>query len=1308
VEDLGAPATTDPNKILKQVLSSGLTVIFSTYQSIDSVIEAQRQGLPEFDIIICDEAHRTTGVIIDGVDESAFTKVHDNNNIKAKKRLYMTATPRLYGVKGKEDAKKAAAVLCSMDDESQYGKEFYKISFDKAVDLELLSDYKVLVLTTKESNMPDIIKRQWEKQKGTGKELDIDLECKIWGALSALAKNIAHDETVKQSDPGKMRSAVAFSRTIALSKETTNRFNEMARNAERPMDIEVRHIDGAMNSMERDRLLSWLKKNEGEKCRMLSNVRCLSEGVDVPALDAVIFMNSKGSLIDIVQSVGRVMRRSPGKKYGYVIVPIVVPEGDDPEKALDDNERYKLVWQVLRALRSHDERLYAEINTFLFRKDRSSDHIIIDGPGGGDSWGGQFLGGQYTLDDFGAALMARLVLKVGDREYIENWARDVAKVMPELMERLTIICTHEEQGYKQYRSAFNRYFKGLKDCINDDVTEDDAVKMLAQQIITKPIFTALFGDDKFVKQNSVSQTIDAMLSEIDAKDGLKDIDLSDFYGSVERTLTKIDTLEGKQRVITSLYEKFFKNAFPKDQTINGIVYTPEEIVDFILHSAAGVLKQEFGLEISSENVNILDPFTGTGTFIARLIESGLISPQDLERKYRKELFANEITLLAYYIAAVNIENAFTRMAKNEEYIPFDHILLTDTFNIEDICKSRQASITEDDYFKKNIGRIKEEHNTPITIIVGNPPYGGRQKTSNDDAKKRTYDRGVDAHINEKYLTEKVSNVNSVYDNYIRAFRWSTDRIGDNDGIIAFITPNGWLSSNAFVGFRKCIEKEFAKIYVFNLRGDMNSSKWKEEGGQIFGNSSKIGISIALLVKRKDFKGKAKVLYAKTVDYQRRQEKFRAIADSRSFMDLEHNGQLATLHTKENGDWIVQRNDKYGDLIPLAGDTHKKFEKHEDKSVFVGYSLGYNSARGIWSYNFSKEKVAENMGNMIKEYNIQTESGKLTYGSSKIAWTDTLLIRSRRKEKLVFRDSSIQTAYFRPFNKRWFYSDEALIERPYQNPRLFPSTSAKNMLICVAGIGVKKDFTCLITDRMTDLEIVGKSQCFPLYWYEDSGEKRSKMKVASIDGTEVSLVRHDGISDYALKIARDKYGGTLTKEDIFFYVYGYLHSPEYRNAFSDDLKLSLPRIEYVSKADDFWAFSKAGRELAELHLNYEKVEPPDYLKFSGGIKIEDLIENESICRVTKMKLIPEDGKLVYNQYITIEGIPKEAFEYVVNGKSAIEWIVDQYQYSVDKNTGIINDPNEYAGGKYVLELLLSIISVSVQSVNIVKGLPKVVL
>ena len=1315
VEDLGLPATTDPGKIaFRAMVSEDTTVVFSTYQSIDAVIAAQQHGLPEFDIIICDEAHRTTGVIIDKQDESLFTKVHDNSLVHGKRRLYMTATPRLYGEKGKADARKAAVEICSMDDESKYGKEFYTLNFGRAVEKDLLSDYKVLILTTTASDVPEILRRHWADWKG---EIDTDTNCKIWGCLNALAKNVAYDTTLKTTDPAPMRSAVSFCRSIRVSRALCDMFNKVANDPMSPLPATMRHIDGSMNSMDRDSLLTWLKDGS-KRCHILSNVRCLSEGVDVPALDAVLFMDSKGSIVDIVQSVGRVMRKAEGKRYGYIIIPIVVPEDEDPEFALDNNDRYKVVWQVLRALRSHDERLEAEINTFNYRKPgepNPNGHIHIgrpDSPAGFEDI--PFMGGQYTMDDFGTALMARLVLKVGDRDYIENWAKKVAEITPVLTEKLKLICQHEEKGYRQYKAPFNAYLKGLRQCVNDNVSEQQAIDMLAQQIITKPIFEKLFARDGFAMQNSVSGYIDKMLAAIDAKNGLHDIQdrLDEFYRTVELTLNGIDTSEGKQKVITALYEKFFKNAFPKDQAINGVVYTPQEIVDFIIRSCVEVLKQEFGVDINDEGVNVLDPFTGTGTFIARLMESGLITKENLFRKYQSELFANEITLLAYYIATVNIENTFARISGSQVYIPYDNILLTDTFNIDTICSARteQTTLGEEEYFKKNKARIRREHDVPITIIMGNPPYGANQKSSNDDAKKRKYRDGVDSRIDSTYLdvelfTNRVTLFNSVYDNYIRAFRWATDRIGDNDGVISFVTPNGWLTGSAFEGFRKTLEQEFSKVYVFNLRGDQNGSNWREEGEKVFGEGSKVGISVMLLVRRKGWKGKASINYYAVPDRLNRREKLDLLIKDESFVTLDSSKQMAVLKPRENGDWIVERNDAFQGLIPLAGDNRKKFEKYSENTLFVGYTNGYKTNRDTWSYNFSIDAEARNMASMIDEYNSQMKTGKIQYISDKIKWERELESLFKKNHRIVYDDSYIVASSYRPFTKTWFYNDADVINTVYQMPRVYPD-NADNMTICVASIGDKKPFSCLITNTHTDLHFTGTSQCFPLYWYEDRNEIRRSNKQASLfEDDRNDLICHDGISDYALSEARKRYGDTASKEDVFYYIYGYLHSQDYRDAFADDLRLSLPRIGFVDSKEDFDAFADAGRRLADLHLNYEHAEKCGSVKIDTDVPMEVLLSDESLLRVTKMKLIPDERRLVYNQHVTIEDIPEDAFRYIVNGRSALGWIVDQYQYSVDKESGIVNDPNEYAGPKYIFDLVLSIITVSVETMRIVDSLPR---
>lgn len=1319
VVTLGSPATTDPKLIVSRFDSSMMNVIFSTYQSIDAVIDAQKMGFPEFDLVVCDEAHRTVGQLV-GKDESYFTKVHSNENIKAVKRLYMTATPRLYGEPAKKKANDNSIVLYSMDDPLIYGEKFHHLKFGDAVEKDLLSDYRVAILTVSESEVPHNL---LSLMKGKT-ELDTDYQVRIWGTFAALNKKFVNGQEIEALDPEPMKSAVMFTSTIKRSREFAKAFNTMTEMVPPEGRVEVKHIDGSMYSTERSKLMTWLKTKD-PKCRILSNVRCLSEGVDVPALDAVIFMDEKNSLVDIVQSVGRVMRKAPGKKYGYVIIPVVVPDDQDPDVALD-SDNFKVVWSVLRALRSHDERLESEINTIMFKKSPGSGgHIRIPG---GDDYPALTSGSmQFTMDDFATALYAKLINKVGDREYITHWAEQVAVVMPKITEQIEKICIVDVDGKKEQIPSFRRYHKGIQSCVNNNVSVKDAINMLAQQIVTKPIFEKLFkeGGD-FVMDNSVSKRIDIMIDDNDMVEGMKGIqkELNSYYEDVERTLSQIETNDGRQAVITSLYEKFFKKAFPKDQTINGVVYTPTTIVDFIINSVSDALKEEFNLDLAQEGVNILDPFTGTGTFIARLMESGLIPKEDLYRKYKQELYANEITLLAYYIATVNIENTYARVMEFESYESFDNILLTDTFNIGEICKKGTQTTFEEEYFVKNKKRIRREHDLTITVIIGNPPYGANQKSANDNAKKRTYEGGIDGRISETYLDDSLfsngkGNVNSVYDNYVRAYRWSTDRIGDNDGVIAFVTPSGWLTGSAFEGFRKTIESEFSKIYILNLRGDANTQgqRRRDEGDGIFGEGSRTPIAITMLVRHKGESKKAEIFYVQTPDGAKRNEKLTMLKRSESFTELNESKSLQLIHPKPNGDWIIERDERFNKMIPIAGDTHKKFEKHSDKSIFTGFSRGYGTSRDAWVYRYSIEKLKNDIETVVFKFNELIEANGDPYISG-IPLDQNLLKDYQNKKKILYSDSYISSAIYRPFVKQYLYADQRLIHETASIPRILPSNNTENRMMCVASVGDKKDFSCLIVNINPDLHLTGTSQIFPLYWYEESVkptvaphqstiDEKSRLQTTLFADEGPRYKRKDGISNFALKTAVDKYGMVVTKEDIFYYVYGYLHSPEYRKSFSEDLKLSLPKIDFVQSYDNFKKISEAGRKLAELHLNYEKVEPWGDLMYNNGRNtLDELLSNDDLCKVRKMKIDSEKGEIVYNDAIVISNIPKVAFDYTVNGRSALGWLQDQYQISTDKMSGIVNDPNDYAGGSYILKLVASVVTVSVKTMEIIESMPSV--
>lgn len=1348
VVDLALPASTNTKDIVSQFKhikengKKGMTVVFSTYQSIDVIARAQKEiiknGFGEFDLIICDEAHRTTGVSLSGEDESAFTKVHEDKFIKAKKRLYMTATPRLYSDDAKSKAAQAEAILCSMDDTKLYGEEIYRIGFGEAVERDLLTDYKVLILTLSDKDVPPAVQKMISDKEN---EINTDDASKLIGCINALSKQILGDEgVIKNTDPEPMRRAVAFCSSIAVSKKITATYNTAtdaylsslpAEKKEQMVSLASKHIDGTMSAPQRDDLLGWLKSDmEENECRILTNVRCLSEGVDVPSLDAVMFLSARNSQVDVVQSVGRVMRKSPGKKYGYIIIPVVVPSDVEANKALDDNERYKVVWTVLNALRAHDDRFNATVNKIELNRKRPTQILVGRPEYSFDKDGEPSLVNEdqatynankdiahqmaLQFEQLQNVVFARMVNKVGDRRYWEQWAKNVAEIAERQVERIERLVKND----KKHQRAFANFLAGLQKNINPSITEQEAIEMLSQHIITKPVFEALFEGYSFVKNNPISVSMQTMLDLLEDQAFDKDAEtLQKFYESVKMRASGIDNAEGKQRIIIELYDKFFKTAFPKMVERLGIVYTPVEVVDFIVHSVNDVLKKEFDRSISDENIHILDPFTGTGTFITRLLQSGLIDKKDLKRKYQHEIHANEIVLLAYYIAAVNIENAFHDALEQKDYQAFEGICLTDTFQLGETDESEKLF---SDMFPQNSARVAKQKKAPLRVIMGNPPYSIGQKSANDNAQNQEYPK-LDARINDTYSNLSAAGLKrSLYDAYIKAFRWSTDRLDQEGGVICFVSNGAWLDSNSTDGFRKSIEKEFSSIYVFNLRGNQRTSGElsRKEGGKIFGSGSRTPIAITLLVKNPHAKKeKSLIQYHDIGDYLTREEKLSIIKKRKSiFNDL---SQWRTLQPNEHGDWLSVRSSRFNDFTPI--EPEKKYDS-KSTSFFIVNSMGIITSRDAWVYNFSKSKLGNNVKSMIDFYNSQLSSYQnakkknknltleklIDTNPERISWSVNLLKEIERLNEQKFDKQEIVISTYRPFSKHNLYFSKSFIERTSLTSKIFPTPSLDNKIISVIGTGEEKGFSVLITSSVIDFKTLYNTQCFPLYYYE---ERDKQVKTLFDTDGDSDFIRRDGISDFVLEKAKKQYGKNVSKEDIFYYVYGFLHSPEYREMFASDLKKMLPRLPLVEDVKDFWAFSKAGRKLAELHINYENVPP---LK---SVKVEEpdvtyMMLPEEYYRVEKMRFPKKDQKdtIIYNSRITVTNIPAKAYDYVVNGKSAIEWIMERYQVTTHKESGIKNDPNDWAkevgNEKYILDLILSIINVSVQTVEIVEGLPKV--
>lgn len=1371
VIDLAVPATTNTNSILRQLQQYDKDdcriVIFSTYQSIDVVKEAIDKYGREVDLIICDEAHRTTGVILKDKAESNFTKIHSNDFIKAKKRLYMTATPRLYSanvkVKAKEDEN--VDVLCSMDSKELYGEEFHRLTFIDAVSQGLLADYKVLVLTVSEEDIPQEIRNSikdnynFASEKDKLHELHFDDATKIIGCINGLSKRIKGDNGItKEQDPIMMKRAVAFCQTINPTKSNPNysstqlakyfgticdEYKETMFEDEKKevVNVKAKHIDGSMDANTRNELIAWLKQDAEDplECRVLCNVRCLSEGVDVPALDAVLFLSPRNSEVEVVQSVGRVMRTfgkgtDKEKKYGYIIIPVIVPNDVKPEDALNDNERFKVVWTILNALRSHDENFNAHVNQINLNKKRPAKITVARvprdtygfGPMAAED-GAQHLDNEEvarqlelrfgTLQD---GIYARLVEKVGDKMYWENWAKSVGEIAQKFIERIALLIKENDNA----RTYFKEFISGLHKNINDSIDEGQAIEMLAQHMITRPVFDALFKEYEFVNNNAVSRSMQDMLEVLESEGMEMDTAVLDkFYTSVKNNISNIDNLEAKQTIIKNLYEKFFKGAFPLTVEKLGIVYTPVECVDFIIHSVEDILQQEFNTSLTEENVHILDPFVGTGTFITRLLQSGLIKKEDMLRKYKNEIHCNEIVLLAYYIADVNIEAVFHDIMHPEKYEMYDGICLTDTFQLNEHGDNDIFS----QLFPENSERLQKQKKAPVRVIIGNPPYSIGQRAANDNAQNLKYPN-LEKRLSDTFIKESSAQlIKTLHDTYIKAFRWALDRISlcPNGGVVGFITNSGWIDRNACDGFRKVIRKELDSIYVFNLRGgirDKSKEGAKKEGQNVFDIMQ--GVAITILVKKEKNQGNAQIYYYDIGDYLNRSEKFNIIKKFKSINNI----PFIKIEPNDSGDWLNQRDYKFDELIQMY--PEKKFDM-KSKSVFTTYSLGVVTARDSWDYNFSRAKLVSNIKLTINHYQQELEDIKRgnkkepSIDSKLGTWTRDWNNQLKKGHIISEVDSEYRVSLYRAFCKQNYYFDDDLTQERYQQPKLFPTDKALNSMIILSGIG-ERDFSCFITNAIPDYKVVFNGQNAPLYWYE---ENKYKQRSLFDEESNEDYVRRDGITDWILKEVRTRYGAkNITKEMIFYYVYGLLHSKDYRDRFAADLKKSLPRIPIVDRVEDFMEFYKAGKELADLHLNYETVAPYPDVIVHGDRQVPLDIKRDPATGgyvqapaddkaydyfrvVDKMRFKSKDDKstIIYNGNITIENIPAKAYEYIVNGKSAIEWIVERYCVSQDKKSLIKNDANDWAREhykpRYILDLLLSVINVSVQTVDIVNALPK---
>ena len=924
-----------------------------------------------------------------------------------------------------------------------------------------------------------------------------------------------------------------------------------------------------------------------------------------------------------------------------------------------------------------------------------------------------------------------LINKVGNQREWEDCAQYVGESCSRQVEHITAMVVGEDASQAN-RKAFADFKAELQAVTHVELSDYDDIEMLAQHIVIKPVLDELFCGYPFTENNAIASAMTKMLEHLD-RDGLTHTndELRGFYQSVGVRMQNVRSVSDRQKVIVDLFDRFFKIASPKQQDKLGIVYTPIEVVDFMIHSVNDILKREFGCTFSTHGVHVLDPFTGTGTFITRLLTSGYITPEDLEYKYEHDLHAFEILPLAYYIASINIEsvhNALYQQQHNGQALPIeaykgsDITVLTDTFST---CTS--TAHTEQDELttlSENTMCRKVGESMELRVIIGNPPYSVGQDSQNDNNQNESYPE-LDARIAATYVERagKITNKNSLYDSYVRAFRWASDKIKDR-GVVAFVTNAGWIDSASANGMRRCLQEEFSSVYVLHLKGNARTSgkQRQKEAGNIFGSGSRAPIAITILVKNPASTEQGQIHFACVDDYLSREAKLQQLADIGSVLNSEF--KLTTISPDAHGDWLNQRRNDFAHFISVDG----KKNKH-GVAVFANFSNGIKTNRDVWSYNSSRRTIARNFERCIANYNEQLatmqETGDVpAKDDTKLKWSGTLENAFKRQlPSPDFDHDAITLSMYRPYVAQWLYNQKFWLERSYQMASLFPFAGAQNLAIGIAGVGASS-FSCLISNSIACLDCLEKSQWFPRYRYlpVDDTDNGSKATGSQTDHQVVSLfingyVREDAIKPEAVAHFRAAYAGHESEIDadaVFYYIYGILHSNDYRTTYANNLQKELPHIPRVATFEDFKSFEKAGRALAKLHVNYEQVEPYAGCTITG---LENGI-NAPNLRVSKLKYGKIAGKkgnaalnktkIVYNGQITISGIPLEVQDYVVNKKSALDWVVERCGVNIDKASQIVNDFNSMAeekgDPKYILHLILRVITVSLETNKIVASLP----
>ena len=1219
---LAFPATTKAEDLLSFTpRADKINVVFATYQSLAVIAQAQRKDFPEFDLAICDEAHRTAGVST--AEDDAFRLIHDNQKIRARRRLYMTATPRVFDVR--EEQRKVldedlTIRLYDMSDEAVYGPTLYEYGMRRAINDGYLSPYRLVVIAVDRTAVQEQL-REYLASEGAH---SLDDTTKLIG-LAHLVSGRVTDER-GESITVRAKRGIVFLNRVSRAEKVAKDFAGICRSTTGVSNLDIRHIDGRMSAWEKRALIDWLAE-QGEEVRILANAKVLGEGIDVPALDFIAFLDPRESVIEVIQAVGRVVRRAEGKTHGLIFVPLVI-SGDQSLDDVFEGGPYKTLWRVLNALAAVDDGFLSRLRLKMLRgqaqaeagDEDAGDEVIVVAPPSIKT---------ELLEQLREHLRLKVVrsLRLG-REFLLDWAAETAQ-LAQALKREVVAAVQKDA---QMQSAFAELKEALRAFLREDASDQDAIDLIVQYVLIHPIFDAIFE-----RRGAIDELLHQFFGRFKSFLANNAPALPGFYARARERAAGLRDEAERQEFLRHVYTHFLSVAFRETAEALGIAFTPLALVEFVVRFADRLTRTHFGRGLEDEGVVILDPFAGVGTFIA--MAAAIMDGEKLKGKLaRGEVWANEILLLPYMAAAKNIESTIARLTGDAQ-AEFSAALWSDSFRVMEYYYGQAQPQLPEVVPPLYRAHIAAQLAARVNVILTNPPWRGGRKSENEANPNAVYPN-LRRRIAETYARPAPYMprlLSALYNTSIQALRMASDRL--REGVIGFVMDNGWLKSSSGRGVRQALREEFDEVYVYDLRGDARTSgeTRKQEGENVFGEQSRSGVCILMAVRRTSSGSHQGRIYYRTVpDYADLETKFGQLK-----ADAENPDRIPwqTLTPDRQHDWLAQGREGYETLVGLD-------------EIFGLETFGLKSHRDRYAWNFSADELGAHMKRLIGAYNDHVArlpemgtdlEGWIERDPRVIKWDRSLKQKLLQKVRGEFLAARIYPGLYRPFVPMFAYFDAVFNAQTGKLAQVFPDAQARTPCIVVSGPSTKGVFSALCCDRLPDYGLLGSTLVYPLYRY---AEKSALL----------ALPPELNISQAVLDRFRSALGdGDIGAEDLFYYALGVLSTPSYRQEYANDLARERPRIP-IHPA--FRGIARAGRALAELQMGFERLAPLD---------LE--LEGDPNAPLQRARYDRAEDCVVVNGCWKLSGFPPEAVRYRVGAYHPVEWLARYLPPSDDEETGI---------------------------------------